>query len=376
MADRDQQWTYLGDAEQTTCEEYTFLARIEDWAGYDSKQDARRTAAWHWLKDRVDCYGRSGSDCAGWAHAADRADYIDAVLHGYDTLHFKAPGYPRDWMPSSSDKSPGHDDENVYVKERCYYLAFETAYDAQKQRKLDNLSWLQEERQNVWRYADEHGWEGDHRTQRYENLQIATHYGTAWDQWKAGTYEKADPDPAFEDDDDYSGGGSGGGWRDKSEKWHSNHLGITENPADSNCDSRSDGIRHAQDTCANGTWLRYQPWCGVWAFMGLYQSGKVKSGNDSWMASVASIEDYAKAGKGPFRGWTTDGAKAKKGDLVVLFGRGQHVGTIRSVDSSYAHTWEGNTSSGSSGSQSNGGGSFKRDRSRSSETYGYALVKD
>lgn len=185
-----------------------------------------------------------------------------------------------------------------------------------------------------------------------------------------------------------SGGGSssGGGsatapdtsskpWRDKVGNWHEKHLGITENPADSNCDSRSDGIRTSQDGCANGTWLRYQPWCGCWAWSGLYAAGKVSKG-DSWLASVASIEDYAKAGKGPFKGWTTDGSKAKKGDLVVLFGRGQHVGTIRSVDASYAYTWEGNTSSGSSGSQSNGGGSYKRSRSRSSETYGYALVKD
>jgi hypothetical protein len=93
------------------------------------------------------------------------------------------------------------------------------------------------------------------------------------------------------------------------------------------------------------------------------------------MASVASIEDYAKQAKGPFRGWTTDGSKAKKGDLVILFGRGQHVGTVRSIDSGYAYTWEGNTSSGSSGSQSNGGGSYKRSRSRNGETYGYALVR-
>jgi hypothetical protein len=62
----------------------------------------------------------------------------------------------------------------------------------------------------------------------------------------------------------------------------------------------------------------------------------------------------------------------------VLFGRGQHVGTVRSIDADYAHTWEGNTSSssGSGGSQSNGGGSYKRSRSRHSETYGYALVRD
>ena len=69
-------------------------------------------------------------------------------------------------------------------------------------------------------------------------------------------------------------------------------------------------------------------------------------------------------------------SKAKKGDLVILFGCGQHVGTVRSVDSSYCYTYEGNTSSRNGGSQTNGGGAFKRTRSRNGDTYGYALVKD
>jgi hypothetical protein len=196
--------------------------------------------------------------------------------------------------------------------------------------------------------------------------------------WGATWSEPVTQDPPSSS----SGGGSSSSpdtsdkpWRDKSAKWHEAHLGITESPADSNCDSRSDGIRTSQDGCANGTWLRNQPWCGCWAWSGLYAAGKVKKG-ESWLASVASIEDYAKAGKGPFKGWTTDGSKAKKGDLVILFGRGQHVGTVRSIDSGYAYTWEGNTSSSSGGSQSNGGGSYKRSRSRNGETYGYALVKD
>jgi peptidoglycan hydrolase-like protein with peptidoglycan-binding domain len=171
-------------------------------------------------------------------------------------------------------------------------------------------------------------------------------------------------------------GPSSPGWRGKSRTWHEAHLGLTEQPAGSNCDARKDGIRHAQDLCANGTWLRGQPWCGVWAFMGLYAAGKVKPGIDSWLASVSAIEDRARAGRPPFTAWTTDGSKARVGDLVVLFGRGVHVGTIRSVDAANAYTWEGNTSSGTAGSQSNGGGSFRRTRSRSRETYGYALVRD
>jgi hypothetical protein len=354
-------WKYLGDAEKTTCEEYTFLRRLEDWDGYDDAQTARRKAAWHWLNDRLAEYEAGEHD--DWEHHAERAKYIDSVLHGHDELHYTAKDYPRDWLPS------GHDDQNVYVKERCYYLAFETEYEEQKQRKLDNLNRLQQERQDLWRYAEDHGWDGDHRRQRYDDLQIATHYGSAWEAWHAGSYTYCDPDPAFHKSDK--------SWRDESADWHESHLGITESPADSNCDSRDDGIRNSQDKTAGGTWLRNQPWCGCWAFMGLYAGGKVKADGDfSWLASVASIEDMARAGNAPFKGWTTDGSKARKGDLVILFGRGQHVGTVRSIDSGYAYTWEGNTSSGSGGSQSNGGGSYKRSRSRSGETYGYALVRD
>jgi hypothetical protein len=362
-------WKYLGDAEKTTCEEYTFLVRLQDWPGYGVEQTERRKAAWHWLNDRVKQYASGAND--DWGHAEQRQAYIDSVLHGYDELHYDQADYPRDWMPG------GHDPQNVFVKERAYYVAWETTYEAQRQRKLDNLSWLQGERQDVWRYAEEHGWDGDHRTQRYQNLQIATHYGSAWDEWAAGVYTFPDPDPKFDPHPGQGSGGGGGNWRDKSAAWHDTHLGITEDPPNSNCDTRADGIRNSQDKTAGGTWLRNQPWCGCWAFMGLYAAGKVKAdGNYSWMASVASIEDYAKQGRAPFRAWTTDGTKAKKGDLVVLFGRGQHVGTVRSIDSSYAHTWEGNTSSSSGGSQSNGGGSYQRSRSRSSETYGYALVAD
>ena len=94
------------------------------------------------------------------------------------------------------------------------------------------------------------------------------------------------------------------------------------------------------------------------------------------MASVAQIEDFARAGQKCYRGWTTDRSKVQPGDLVVVGGYGVHVETVRGFDGANTLTYGGNTSPGDSGSQSNGGGSYKRDRSRSSDTYGYALVKD
>ena len=89
-------------------------------------------------------------------------------------------------------------------------------------------------------------------------------------------------------------------------------VGYTEDPARSNCDSRPDGIRTAQDHCAGGgTWLRYEPWCGCWCYYALEAAG-VK-GIDSHLASVASIEDAARAGSKCYRGWTTDRSQGSAG---------------------------------------------------------------
>lgn len=162
--------------------------------------------------------------------------------------------------------------------------------------------------------------------------------------------------------------------RGKALRWASSHRGRTEQPPGSNTDKRKDGIRKAQVDCAGGgSWLIGQPWCGVWCFNALQAAG-VK-GITSRLASVALIEDDAKAKRGPFRGWTTNPSKAQRGDLVVLFGRGVHVALLREVDvkRGVIYTDEGNTSSGSAGSQDNGGGSYRRVRPLSA-VRGVAIV--
>jgi len=356
----------LTPAEQDTYDEYCRLRQVSDWPGFDDAQAKRKADAGEWIEDRRDELKSLMASDPGNNKAYNRQAR-------YDYLGTKSSGKPARLCQLPTDGAT--DAEGSYITEREVWWRIQTDYDAQKARKQACTDWLVARRKYVWQLAEgkvegeKPGWDTANRQQRYYNLQVATKYGSGYDDWckeyNSTTGEK-------------KSSSSGKSWRDKSADWHDAHLGITEDPANSNCDSRKDGIRNAQDTTANGTWLRYQPWCGCWAFMGLYQSGKVKSGTDSWMASVSSIEDYAKAGKGPFKAWTTDGSKAKKGDLVVLFGRGVHVGTVREITSSTCRTWEGNTSpgSGSGQSQSNGGGSYKRDRSRSTDTYGYALVKD
>lgn len=157
--------------------------------------------------------------------------------------------------------------------------------------------------------------------------------------------------------------------------WLSTHRGLTEQPPGSNCDNRTDGIRAAQDRCAGGgTWLRRQPWCGVWHWNALHAGGV--RGISSRQASVALIEDDARAKRAPYgRGWTTDPRKVLRGDAAVMFGRGTHVATVRRVFPrlGYIVTDEGNTTSGNTGDQANGGGSFRRIR-RIADVHGFALV--
>jgi hypothetical protein len=364
----------LTAAEQDTYDEYCRLRQISDWPGFDSNQQTRKDEAGQWIAGRRDYIKRlAEGEVEGQQPGWDTANRRER----YDYLATTSSGSPHRLCQLPTDG--GTDAEKSYITEREVWWRIQTDYDEQKTRKQACTDWLTAQRQYVWQCAEgkvdgiDGGWNINNRQQRYANLQVATKYGSGYEDW-CEEYDQTTGEP-LKPADSGGGGSSSGNWRDQVARWQEDHLGLTESPADSNCDSRSDGICNAQDTCANGTWLRYQPWCGVWAFMGLYAAGLVQSGDESGMASVASIEDYAKQAKGPFRGWTTDGSKAAQGDLVILFGRGQHVGTVRSIDSGYAYTWEGNTSSGSGGSQSNGGGSYKRSRSRNGETYGYALVR-
>lgn len=169
--------------------------------------------------------------------------------------------------------------------------------------------------------------------------------------------------------------------RGRALRWLTNHRGITEQPAGSNRDHRKDGITAAQTRL--GAWLVGLAWCGVWACNAALAGG-VKIAKPYRWASVALIEDDARAGVNGFLKWVPNVAgdargKVLRADLAVMFARGQHVATFREfVHDAQGHviaivTDEGNTSSGPGGSQSNGGGAFRRVRPIS-EVYGFARV--
>ena len=88
-------------------------------------------------------------------------------------------------------------------------------------------------------------------------------------------------------------------------RWLTNHRGLTEQPAGSNTDQRKDGIRAAQIRVAGGgNWLIGQPWCGVWCCAAALAAG-VKIAKPYRWASVAFVEDDARAKRNGFRSWVS-----------------------------------------------------------------------
>lgn len=121
----------------------------------------------------------------------------------------------------------------------------------------------------------------------------------------------------------------------------------------------------------NQSWLAASstavPWCALFASWCLDQAGQSCSGMPT--ASCATALSGAKKA-GLVRSNKKD---AKAGDLVLFDwnGNGQpdHIGIVEKNCGSYIQTIEGNTSSGNSGSQSNGGGVYRRTRN-----WGYVLA--
>ena len=106
------------------------------------------------------------------------------------------------------------------------------------------------------------------------------------------------------------------------------------------------------------------PWCAMFVSWVFAQAGQSMPGLPTASCSVIVANN-----RGTSRSKST--SQAKPGD-VVLFdwdpagGNGaDHAGIVESNHGSYLTTIEGNTSSGSSGSQSNGGGVWRRTRAYS-----------
>jgi hypothetical protein len=143
------------------------------------------------------------------------------------------------------------------------------------------------------------------------------------------------------------------------------YVGTTESPPGSN------GGPHISAWQAEFGFGRVA-WCGIACAHHLRAAGV--PGVTSRLASVALIEQDARAGRAPFVRWSHDARGALPGDLVVIGGHGVHVEMVRRVNADGSvETIGGNTSFGAGGSQSNGGCVAARHRS-ASEITGVAHV--
>lgn len=154
----------------------------------------------------------------------------------------------------------------------------------------------------------------------------------------------------------------------KAVAWARSQRGTTESPAGSN---KGPKITAWQE--AFGSWLVGQPWCGVFVGTALKRAGVKVTGR---VAGVVLILEDARLGRNGFKsivyrrstgqGRVDAGAP---GDAIGMFGESTHVELIqRRVSGGYL-TVGGNTSPGTVGSQSNGGGVFERVREDSQVAY-------
>jgi hypothetical protein len=343
----------LTDGEKATWNEYTNLRGISDWPGFDAAQDNRRADSRAWLLARMDyiimlAHGEVPDSTPGWdtAHRGERYDYISGLNSGSPKHEVR--------LPCSGSAT---DTEKVYIEEREVYLAFGSEYESQTARKQANVDWLVTRRKKLWHLMEDDpaANAANDRQTRYDNLCIATHHGAVYEDW-AVTHNKwgVPLTPA-------------GGDRDACMEWCKAHLGVSENPPESNRGAPQPDGWENRVYGSSGV-----PWCACFAVCSAWDNGVSGSGT----AGCANNIDLAKKGQGIYQGYTTDATKVRRGDHFFI--GGNHTGVVRSDDctSSSIPSYEGNTSPGSEGSQYNGGCVAQRTRSMSGDgVTGFGLVR-
>lgn len=138
-------------------------------------------------------------------------------------------------------------------------------------------------------------------------------------------------------------------------RWAKTKVGVTESPAGSNWGPEI------------GEWIRFTGysgpvyWCGCFACYAVVKIGgakipsRIRLGFNEYIIADALAHNNGLVAVGF--------SEARAGDIVLY--TFPHIGLIEKTVADTAYTVEGNTSPGTSGSQSNGGGVFARTRSRS-----------
>lgn len=143
-------------------------------------------------------------------------------------------------------------------------------------------------------------------------------------------------------------------------QWALSVVGTTENPYGSNW-----GVP-VQDWIQRCGYTYAVPWCGAFAREAIVDHGGAEIPDDNRFGYAGYIVEDARAHRNGLIEVAFE--QAQPGDVLVFWGSA-HIGICRETPSSESiSTIEGNTSSGLSGSQSNGGGVYARTRTRSDVT--------
>lgn len=344
----------LTEEEQHVWDEYCTLRQISDWAGFTDAQqnrkeaarawlEARRKQLWHFLHD--DPVDKQSNE------EMNRQARYNQLMN--DSLNSGAPKHEYT-LPANGCT----DSEKAYIEEREGYLMIGgdglSANEEQKSRKIQNSDWLVARRKKVWHLGEDEGWEEAERAVRYDNLCIATHYGTIWTKYEEehNKYGQVIHEPSAP-----SGTTSS---REQCVKNCRSHLGVHENPAGSNRGNPQPDKWETRVYGSSGV-----PWCACFATCMAWDVGVKGTGS----AAVTNLMSMAKAGTGMMRGWTTDPNNVLRGDFAIVGCSTCHVGVV--VDSDNAmHLIEGN---GDDGGSYNGGEVVEKHRSRN-EIVGWCLV--
>ena len=202
----------------------------------------------------------------------------------------------------------------------------------------------------MWHLGEDEGWDESDRELRYENLCIATHYGSYWDDYEKthNKYGQVINEPVGRR---LRGRTANAGWSPSS--------GCTRTPTAPTRASRSRASGRSASTATTGC-----PWCACFAVCSAWDNGVKGSGT----AGVYNNVQLAKQGSGIYRGWTNDPSKVHAGDHAFI--GSDHTGVIYDADD--GTTIEGNTSN--SGSQWNGGSVVKKTRGWGYWSAGFGIV--
>lgn len=144
-------------------------------------------------------------------------------------------------------------------------------------------------------------------------------------------------------------------------EWLYSHVGETETPGKPNRGPLVDRLQ-----LEFGKWMLGQPWCG--ALVGFVLRRIAKIPVPAGIVYTPNILTWAQNGQFGFKRGLISYKNAKPGDVALLKFPGvskekvDHTGIVVAVEDGKVVTVEGNTSSGRSGSQNNGGGVYRRTR--------------